>query len=170
MYCKKCGTENLEEARFCKACGLQMNKEQSITCAMCGSKNHDIHKFCVVCGHSIVVDSNDSFLSGREYRFIFPVFKNYALSKNSSFHFFIDKKLVKSGYLSDGVDFSYKIMPGHDSYHLLEVRYDQLHFVTKTKTFVIKKFTENKDFNQIKGHLIEFTYQNLFFYYQLKIR
>ncbi len=62
MYCSKCGTENLENAKFCKNCGKQLGNVQSgnqsnnfeshsmAQCKKCDKKVDESAIFCPHCG------------------------------------------------------------------------------------------------------------------------
>ncbi|MDE7213180.1 MAG: zinc ribbon domain-containing protein [Anaeroplasmataceae bacterium] len=52
MICKNCGKENLEDAKFCSACGSNLNEVLQI-CSSCGTKNSIDAKFCKKCGASL---------------------------------------------------------------------------------------------------------------------
>ncbi len=52
MKCPKCQTENTDGAKFCTACGQQVQTE--ISCPDCRHSNKPIARFCEECGHSLV--------------------------------------------------------------------------------------------------------------------
>jgi tetratricopeptide (TPR) repeat protein len=52
MKCTKCQTENTDGAKFCIACGQQLQTE--IVCPQCQHTNKPTAKFCEECGHSLV--------------------------------------------------------------------------------------------------------------------
>jgi len=51
MKCPKCETENAVGAKFCTACGQQLQTE--VVCAQCHHTNKPTAKFCEECGHSL---------------------------------------------------------------------------------------------------------------------
>lgn len=51
MNCKHCGTENPEEAVFCKHCGKRLDGE--IFCTSCGKQLDGDSAFCIYCGQRI---------------------------------------------------------------------------------------------------------------------
>jgi tetratricopeptide (TPR) repeat protein len=52
MKCPKCDTENSHTAKFCTACGQQLQTE--MVCPQCHHTNKPTAKFCEECGHSLV--------------------------------------------------------------------------------------------------------------------
>lgn len=50
MYCQNCGTENIEEAKFCRDCGFLFQQENIVKCPSCGKQNAQETKFCSNCG------------------------------------------------------------------------------------------------------------------------
>jgi hypothetical protein len=52
MKCPKCGTDNAVGAKFCIACGQQLQTE--MVCPQCHHTNKPTAKFCEECGHSLV--------------------------------------------------------------------------------------------------------------------
>ena len=86
MYCSKCGTENLENAKFCKNCGKQLDDVQSdnqadgfgsrstTQCKKCGKTIKSSAVFCPSCGdfkgHSAVDSPAQGFSSAKAYGFI----------------------------------------------------------------------------------------------------
>ncbi len=53
MKCKKCGTENLDDAKFCSSCGSRLDAK---FCPKCGRSNPDEAKFCNNCGTLLTSD------------------------------------------------------------------------------------------------------------------
>ncbi|MCM1131565.1 MAG: zinc ribbon domain-containing protein [Roseburia sp.] len=51
MICKECGKENLENAKFCKACGKPL--EIKNICPSCGVENKKEANYCKACGTSL---------------------------------------------------------------------------------------------------------------------
>ena len=53
-FCKTCGCELPEEAKFCRECGSEVIVEENVSrtkfCANCGSEISDVAKFCSACG------------------------------------------------------------------------------------------------------------------------
>ncbi|MDE5855893.1 MAG: zinc ribbon domain-containing protein [Anaeroplasmataceae bacterium] len=54
MICKVCGKENLEDAKFCTACGSLLSDDFK-ACPSCGEKNSKEAKFCKACGKPLEV-------------------------------------------------------------------------------------------------------------------
>jgi len=52
MKCPKCQAENADSAKFCTACGQQLQTE--MVCPQCHHTNKPTAKFCEECGHSLV--------------------------------------------------------------------------------------------------------------------
>jgi tetratricopeptide (TPR) repeat protein len=52
MKCPKCNTENSDTAKFCTACGQQLQTE--VVCPQCNHTNKPTAKFCEECGHSLI--------------------------------------------------------------------------------------------------------------------
>jgi tetratricopeptide (TPR) repeat protein len=52
MKCPKCNTENSDTAKFCTACGQQLQTE--MVCPQCHHINKPTAKFCEECGHSLI--------------------------------------------------------------------------------------------------------------------
>ena len=56
MYCPYCGTENDDQAAFCKSCGARISGEihspqaGKVTCTQCSKENEVTAKFCQHCG------------------------------------------------------------------------------------------------------------------------
>lgn len=48
MKCVRCGTENIEEAKFCKKCGKRLDGKA--VCPNCGRMIPDDGEFCIYCG------------------------------------------------------------------------------------------------------------------------
>lgn len=53
MKCSKCGSDNLEKAKFCIECGHKIE----VPCPQCGVANTPTSKFCLECGHSLTLTS-----------------------------------------------------------------------------------------------------------------
>ena len=55
--CKKCGSENTDNAKFCLECGanlVEQRKESEITkCIKCGAELPKKAKFCSECGTAL---------------------------------------------------------------------------------------------------------------------
>lgn len=49
MKCNNCGTENPDEALFCKNCGARL--DGNATCPHCGKLLPADSKFCMYCGY-----------------------------------------------------------------------------------------------------------------------
>lgn len=53
-FCKTCGCELPEEAKFCRECGSEVIVEENVNktkfCANCGSEISNVAKFCSECG------------------------------------------------------------------------------------------------------------------------
>lgn len=64
MFCKNCGTELKDNAKFCHHCGNSMNpidKEVTpIYCRNCGKKLSDDAKFCADCGTTVNKNSQNN--------------------------------------------------------------------------------------------------------------
>ena len=56
MNCKKCNTENAENAVFCKECGCRLDSEP--LCPACGEKYEEGAKFCSQCGAPLTPAAN----------------------------------------------------------------------------------------------------------------
>jgi serine/threonine protein kinase/tetratricopeptide (TPR) repeat protein len=72
MKCPKCNTENSHTAKFCTACGQQLQTE--MVCPQCHHTNKPTAKFCEECGHSLIEAASEiaepsteptSFANGR---------------------------------------------------------------------------------------------------------
>lgn len=62
MICKRCGTGNADENKYCTNCGNELTKEnqaQKNICKACGSENELTNKFCTVCGEKL--NARDNF-------------------------------------------------------------------------------------------------------------
>jgi len=53
MKCSKCGSDNLEKAKFCIECGQKIE----VPCPKCGVANTPASKFCFECGHNLTLPS-----------------------------------------------------------------------------------------------------------------
>ena len=62
MKCKKCGAENLDDAKFCSSCGSRLDAKY---CQKCGKVNPDNAKFCNYCGN--LLDSEGTNEENVEY-------------------------------------------------------------------------------------------------------
>jgi len=62
--CPSCGAENSVDAKFCKECGVKLEKEPEkepeeptppakVSCPECGVENEPDAKFCVQCGYNL---------------------------------------------------------------------------------------------------------------------
>lgn len=51
MKCSKCGSENLEGAKFCSSCGSKLEQGNKY-CNICGAENASDAMFCQKCGSS----------------------------------------------------------------------------------------------------------------------
>lgn len=61
--CKKCGSENYAEMKFCSECGNPFTEEETFAfCSECGTKNSAGEKFCSECGAKLGETDNDSQL------------------------------------------------------------------------------------------------------------
>lgn len=49
MECPDCGTQLLDESKFCKECGRRLN----LVCGQCGNNIPFDSKFCTECGHDV---------------------------------------------------------------------------------------------------------------------
>lgn len=66
MKCKNCGKDLNENAKFCRYCGTQVQKEtmppdeelEFLLCVKCGTKNSKKAKYCKICGVPII-DASD---------------------------------------------------------------------------------------------------------------
>ena len=61
MICKRCGTGNADDNKYCTNCGNELTKENKSfknICRSCGSENDPINKFCTVCGEKLIVREN----------------------------------------------------------------------------------------------------------------
>ena len=79
MICKKCYTENADDARFCKGCGNNLEEqrayeaaESSWICACCATPNGADTNFCWACGTSKVSSEaqNNASVSGEPAQWI----------------------------------------------------------------------------------------------------
>jgi membrane protease subunit (stomatin/prohibitin family) len=52
MKCPECQTENADSAKFCTACGQQLQTET--VCPQCSHINRPTAKFCEECGYVLV--------------------------------------------------------------------------------------------------------------------
>ena len=54
MYCKKCGTQNEDDAKFCGKCGTKIAEDEKfVFCENCGAKMKNSAMFCKSCGTKI---------------------------------------------------------------------------------------------------------------------
>ena len=53
MKCPKCGTNNVEGAKFCEKCGESLIAPNGIICPKCGHKNKPTAQHCIECGTSL---------------------------------------------------------------------------------------------------------------------
>lgn len=56
MKCKRCGTINAAENKYCTNCGNELPKENQVQkniCDSCGSENNLTNKFCTDCGEKL---------------------------------------------------------------------------------------------------------------------
>ncbi len=65
IKCQDCGSENVENARFCAECGkiMPINESQLVkanTCPVCGNKNPKDSKFCFECGNDLPLKNDSS--------------------------------------------------------------------------------------------------------------
>lgn len=51
MICKKCSTENPENAAFCQHCGKRLDGK--VVCPKCGTANEEQANFCLACGFKL---------------------------------------------------------------------------------------------------------------------
>ena len=51
MNCLNCGTENSDEAVFCRQCGARMDGK--IICPNCSAENVADSNFCIICGQNL---------------------------------------------------------------------------------------------------------------------
>lgn len=51
MVCKRCSTENPEEAVFCQKCGNRLDGKKP--CSACGALNNEEANYCIACGKKI---------------------------------------------------------------------------------------------------------------------
>jgi len=79
MECPKCAVLNADSAKFCKACGFnlqtpkppsppQLQSEMPVTCTKCRSPNSQHAKFCRACGDPLMksAPANESIQTGAE--------------------------------------------------------------------------------------------------------
>lgn len=60
--CSNCGSENLDEARFCQCCGNKLEPERKQYCDSCGAELSPGALFCKVCGKKL----NENVLDDRQ--------------------------------------------------------------------------------------------------------
>ncbi len=78
MYCGKCGTKNLEVAKFCKNCGKKNDKisdHSSLgkSCKSCGEGVFGDENFCKSCGHFIEKAVESSLLHMSNMKLFFYI-------------------------------------------------------------------------------------------------
>jgi len=59
MYCRTCGVENPEQAKYCRDCGNQLiDEKEYVQCHHCTTQNDAASVFCKQCGKRVVFDNN----------------------------------------------------------------------------------------------------------------
>lgn len=156
MYCQKCGIENPEEAKFCKDCGFQFQKDELIKCSICGAENSNITKFCGSCGTTL---SNQSIskiardvLIENLFNFRFLILPMDHAKGRDTYTLIIDYTIIKTGLLRDGLDCMIAITLDYHEVELKIVFYD----IFNSTTEVFKNFHKKIDFSSLKGEIIKF--------------
>ena len=146
MYCQKCGTENPDEANFCRNCGLQFQKEDLINCPACGKENPKTNKFCNQCGN-ILSGKPEIKKSIQRIRIFWPGRKGNSTYKMKVY---INDELIGYGIYNKGFDLTYDV----------DLKKEKLYKV-ELKDWFSTNFSKVINFSEIENNTLEFENTNL---------
>jgi ribosomal protein L40E len=144
MYCQKCGTENLDDARFCKDCGARIMDKEFVTCTKCHSENEYDALFCKKCGISFSKQTNIPQKKDNIKEFIF-FWKGSGSTFTNEMTIFLDNQIIGEGIFCEGFDFRHNIHLGDNNLHLLQVKCNYRFW-----------FNQAIDFSTLNRNVIEF--------------